>query len=343
MDGSGVGIEIERRGATAVIVLNRPAAGNAVTSAMRAKFSAALDKYGRDPIVYGAVIKSAVQGIYCSGLDVAELAAARAGADDEAAGLIANELTLFWKHECFFKPSVAFIDGAVRGGGIGYALFGTHRVATQNFELQLPQTSQGLVPSGGILLKLAHMPAGIGRYLAFTGRSMSPADAYALGLVTHCIPSERFPGVEEAFADADPIDPLLDGHHIDPGPSPLLQDRERIERYFRTRSLTDLLAALQQASGDDAAWASDVLAKIPQRNRLALALTDEALLRAAHYDDIHDALIDEHRVLRRLLAARQPADPEELPSPAAIAAYFAPGPGDLALPSRSEVQSRAGA
>ena len=54
-------------------------------------------------------------------------------------------------------------------------------------------------------------------YLALTGRSVGRADAYRLGLVTHCIPAARFAEIRGAVADADPVDPVLDDAPRGPG------------------------------------------------------------------------------------------------------------------------------
>ena len=79
------------------------------------------------------------------------------------------------------------------------------------------------------------MPDAIGMYLALTGRSIGRADAYRLGLATHCIPAGRFGEIRAGLADADTVDPLLDDRHEDPGPGELEPLRAVIARCFSAR------------------------------------------------------------------------------------------------------------
>ena len=114
-DGATDGLTCVREGAAGLVTLSRPEKRNALTIAARAKLAARLPEFARDPLVYAVVVRSAVDGIFCAGGDVVEMAAL-ADRDMEAAEkALGDEIALVWRAECFTKPTVSLIDGAVIG------------------------------------------------------------------------------------------------------------------------------------------------------------------------------------------------------------------------------------
>ncbi|MFX8805535.1 enoyl-CoA hydratase/isomerase family protein, partial [Acinetobacter baumannii] len=75
----------------------------------------------------------------------------------------------------------------------------------------------GYFPDVGMAHILARLPHRIGYYVGLTGSAIGRADAFSLGLVTHCLEPELFAEVEASLADAIPVDPLLDDRHANPG------------------------------------------------------------------------------------------------------------------------------
>ena len=53
-------------------------------------------------------------------------------------------------------------------------------------------------------------------YLALTG-ARSDGRRLSAGLATHCIPARQFVEIRAAVCDADPVDPVLDNRHEEPG------------------------------------------------------------------------------------------------------------------------------
>src|SRR5262245_55853537 len=221
--GSGPNEEIAAtiEGAAGVIALNRPQALNALTGAMRATIGTAFAAWARNPQVYAAVVLSETERAFCAGGDVREMTACGRNDIEAARAMLAAEYALNWQLDCFSKPTVALIDGMVMGSSVGISLYGTHRVAGQRYRLAMPEAGLGLFPDDGVCWLFARLPDQIGMYLALTGRSLNRADAYSLGLVTHCLPARQFAEIRAAIADADPVDPVLDTRHVDPGPGEL--------------------------------------------------------------------------------------------------------------------------
>jgi enoyl-CoA hydratase len=248
-------LAIEVKGSLAIITLNRPRALNALNAAMRRKLAEAYPRFARDAQIYAVVTESASEMVFSAGGDVRELV--RLGRDDrgDARRVFAEEYALDWLHECFSKPTISLIDGPVMGSGVGITLYGTHRIAGERYRFAMPETAIGLFPDVGAAHALSRMPGAIGMYLGLTGRSLGAADAYALGLVTHCIASARYEEIKAALVDTWPVDPLLDARHRDPGPSELEPYAGLIARCFSAPTVEEIVARLGQVDGPARAWA----------------------------------------------------------------------------------------
>jgi len=347
-----IGIE----GAGVVVTLNRPKALNALTDAMRAELARGLQRWSRDPQVYAMLIASSSERAFCAGGDVREMTAWAQSDMAEARRSLADEYALNWALDCFTKPTISLIDGAVMGSGVGITLYGTHRVAGEKYRFAMPETGIGLFPDDGVCHAFARMPDEIGMYLALTGRAIGPADAYRLGLATHCIPAVRFAEIKAAICDADPVDPVLDDRHVEPGPGELDGVRDVIARCFSAASVEGIVERLKAETGANAGWAESVLAELAQRSPLSLKVT-HAHVRRARGLDLRGTLTCDFRLgcrfleggdfregVRAFLIDRdrapkwQPARLEDV-TPAMVERYFEPlGKDELALPSRGELQ-----
>lgn len=346
------GVHVGRTGATGVFTLDRPRARNAVSQAMIAAMQAEIPKLARDPNIYGLVIRSAVDGIFSAGGDLREMA----GVGVPPVSTLAHEYRLVWLLECFSKPTVSLIGGPVMGSGVGLSLYGTHRVAGEGYRFSMPETAIGLFPDVGAAMVFAQMPDFIGHYLGLTGRAIGPADAYALGLVTHVVPTARFADIEADFADVQPIDEVLDSRHRDPGPGELEPHRATIARAFSAPSVAEIVARLD-AETRDREWAHAVATDLRRQAPLALEVTRRHIERSRAFD-LRLTLEVDNRVMDRMLVQHdfregvrallidkdkkprwQPSRLEEV-TPAMVERLFDPAPGhELVLPTREEMQA----
>ncbi len=348
---------VEQRGSLAIITLNRPRALNALNAAMRRVLAAAYPRFARDPQTYAVVIQSASEKAFSAGGDVRELV--RWGRDnrDEARRAFAEEYALDWLHECFSKPTISLIDGPVMGSGVGITLYGTHRVAGERYKFAMPECAIGLFPDVGVAYTLSRLPDAIGMYLGLTGRAIGAADAYALGLVTHCIPAQRYEEIKAALADTWPVDPLLDERHIDPGPRELARYTGLIARCFSAATVEEIMAQLGTIDGAERPWAEGVIADLKARSPLSLKVTHRHIRDAGAFD-LRQTLQVDHRLACRFLEGNdfyegvraalidkdgkprwQPDRLEDV-TPAMVEDYFASmGSGELMLPTRQEMQA----
>jgi enoyl-CoA hydratase len=355
--GPEADVIIGKDGAVGLVTLNRPAALNALTTPMRAAIAEAFPRWARDPLIYAVVIASATSRAFCAGGDIKETTEWGRSRKAEAVKSLAAEYSLNWLLECFTKPTVSLIDGLVIGSGVGISLYGTHRVAGERYRFAMPETGIGLFPDDGVSWAFARMPDEIGMYLALTGRTIGRADAYRLGLVTHCIPSARFGEIPAALSTADTVDPLLDDRHEDPGPGELEQLRGVIGRCFSAETVENLRERLRAERGASATWAQGVLDDMSQRSPTSLKITHRHV-RLARTLDLRDTLRQDFRLgcrcleghdfyegVRAALIDRDQApkwQPQRLEdvSEAMVDAYFASLGGDeLQLPSRAEMQA----
>src|SRR5262245_36247055 len=266
-------IVISEQGAAGCVTLNRPQRRNALSTAMRAEFAAALPRWVRDPNIYAVVVAAAGQGPFCAGGDLRELASWGRTSKLKARASLAAEYALNWRLECFTKPTISLIDGLVVGSGVGITLYGTHRVAGANYRFAMPETQIGLFPDDGVCHAFARMPHHLGTYLALTGRAIGPADAYHLGLVTHVIAANEFAAIRAAIAEAEPVDAVLDGRHRSPGPGELQEVAPVVARCFGADTVEEIIARLDGEGGRQGGWGDAVARDLLRRSTTSLKST----------------------------------------------------------------------
>jgi len=294
------GVSDVRKGAAAIVTLDRGGALNALTPTMVARLDGCYRKFARDAALYVVILKSADPKAFCAGGDVRALSALAKSDLPAAKAALQAEYRLNWLHECFSKPTVAFMDGFVMGSGVGLSSYATHRVAGARYRFAMPETMIGFFPDVGSAYTLARLPHHIGRYLGLTGNTIDRADAYALGLVTHCFDAEHMGGVEAALEEAWPVDPLLDRLHRDPGAGTLLPHGATIEQCFGASTVEEVMVRLDAVRGLSEAFAQRTLSDLKQRSPLALKVTLRHI-REAGALDLRQTLEMDYRLAARFL------------------------------------------
>ncbi len=180
-------VRIERSGDghVAQIVLDRPDALNAVSSAMAAAIAAATTELAHDATVRCVVLRSSQDRAFCVGADLkerntltdAELVRQRPGNRAAYGGVL--DLPV---------PVVAAVEGYALGGGFELALSCDLVVAGEGATVGLPEVSVGVIPGGGGTQLLTRR-VGWSRAasLVFTARRLTAAEALALGCVDEVV------------------------------------------------------------------------------------------------------------------------------------------------------------
>jgi enoyl-CoA hydratase len=165
------------------------------------------------------------------------------------------------------------------GGGVGLSVHGDFRIATERLMFAMPETAIGLFPDVGGTWFLNKCPGETGLYLALTGARIGAADAAALGLATHVVPSDQTEALEAALADAalaaDPqggVARVVEQFAVHAGEPTLAPHRAVIDRCFAYDRLEEIVAALEADGSDFAAETRETLAKkSPTSLKVALA------------------------------------------------------------------------
>src|SRR6266487_3941210 len=174
-------------GTIAEIVLDRPAAMNALSTAMAASLARACAEICADRLVRAVVLAAAGERAFCVGADLKERAAM---SDAELLAQRPVFRAAFGAVLGLPQPVVAAVHGYALGGGCELALSCDLIVADETAVFGLPETTVGLVPGGGgTQLTLRRLGPGGAADLVLTGRRVDVAEAYRIGLVDRRAPA----------------------------------------------------------------------------------------------------------------------------------------------------------
>jgi enoyl-CoA hydratase len=297
-------ILFERRGAAGLITLNRPAALNAVTHDMVRALRAQLDAWAGDEAITRVVISAAGERAFSAGGDIRALYdLGKAGRHAEALQFWRDEYPLNVAIKNYRKPYVALIDGLVMGGGVGVSVHGSHRVAGDRFQFAMPEVGIGFFPDVGATWFLPRMPGELGTYCGLTGERFNGADACGAGIVTHRIPSARFPALLDGLTGTVSVDALLAAFAEPPGEGPIVARRAAIDRLFAGLRIEDILAALDReaaSGGADAEWAGKTAATMRVKSPLSLKLALAQVRRGKDWD-FDTCMRAEFRIVSRVI------------------------------------------
>ena len=177
------------------------------------------------------------------------------------------------------------------GGGVGISAYGSLRLVTERSRVAMPETAIGFFPDVGALHLLSRAPGELGTHLALTGVPVGGADAVVLGLADALVDRADLPAIRAALAD---------------GAGPEVVDALRREGepqlpHTGGGSTTATPATTPSWSSRSlhahgSAAAGEAAALLAQRSPLSVAVTLEALRRAAGMTTLEQVL-DQDRVL----------------------------------------------
>jgi enoyl-CoA hydratase/carnithine racemase len=195
----------EKRGAVALIILNRPSVLNAVRTEM---FRYLLDLLARirDDDSVRVVVITGNGRAFSAGIDLqqqSELTAQQMDAADARARL-AEMQDLTRQMRDLPKPIIAALNGLAVGVGAEIAIASDIRVAVPSAYFMFAEVKRALFETNGVMYLLPRI-VGLGRALDWmlSGDKISAADAHTAGLLTRLFPPESL--LDEALALADRI------------------------------------------------------------------------------------------------------------------------------------------
>ena len=224
-------VEVERDGAIAVVLLNRPDQLNALSDELMEELVSTLIELDREKAVR-AIVLGGSERAFAAGADIGELAQASA-------------IALYYQRRIerwdairgLWTPLIAAVSGYCLGGGCELAMACDLIVASESAQFGQPETGLGIIPGAGGTQRLTRA---VGKALAMdlilSGRRLSAAEALAAGLVARVVPNEAW--LEEAKGLAREI--------AEKGPVGTRLAKESVDRAFET-TLTAGLEAERRA------------------------------------------------------------------------------------------------
>jgi len=205
---------VERDGAIAVVLLNRPDQLNALSDELMEELVSALAELDRDESVR-AIVLGGSERAFAAGADIGELAQASA-------------IDLYYQRRIerwdairgLWTPLIAAVSGYCLGGGCELAMACDLTVASESAQFGQPETGLGIIPGAGGTQRLTRA---VGKALAMdvilSGRMLSADEALAAGLVARVVPKEAWldeaKGLAREIAEKGPVGTRLAKESVD--------------------------------------------------------------------------------------------------------------------------------
>jgi 2-(1,2-epoxy-1,2-dihydrophenyl)acetyl-CoA isomerase len=252
-------ITVRRRGAAAIVALDRPDTLNAWNRRLAVELRDALADAAADDAVRAVCVTGAGRG-FSSGVDLRD-SGARTTADGHLAlgALLAEQCNpIIVAIRRMPKPVVAAVNGAAVGIGCSLALAADLVVAKESAFFQLAFANVGLVPDGG---SSSFVPQRVGfaraAEMALLGERVDARAAVEQGLINRAVPDEDFEAEVEALVD-----------RLAAGPTrayAAIKRQLNAWAYGRLEEQLGLEAALQQEMSASADFAEGVAAFVAKR------------------------------------------------------------------------------
>ena len=183
-DGSGQpAVRYERRGAAAVVTIDRQHRRNAVDGPTAGALHDAYLRFEADEEARVLVLTGAGGVSFCAGADLK-------ATDTFVERLMSEEGPMGFTRLTASKPTIAAISGFCLAGGLELALWCDLRIATEGSMLGYPERRWGVPLIDGGTQRLPRI-VGLGRALdlILTGRLVGAGEALAMGLLTEVVAS----------------------------------------------------------------------------------------------------------------------------------------------------------
>ena len=180
-------VTVERDGAVAVVLLNRPKQLNALSDELMEALVSALQELDEDSALRCIVLGGSDRA-FAAGADIAELSRASPielyyGRRVERWDTIRN----------LWTPLIAAVSGYCLGGGCELAMSCDLIVASETAQFGQPETGLGLIPGAGGTQRLTRA---VGKAVAMdvilSGRTLNAREALAAGLVARVVAREAW-------------------------------------------------------------------------------------------------------------------------------------------------------
>lgn len=184
-------VELTRHGNVAHLLMNRPEVHNAFDDALIADLAAAIDEVDADPTVR-AVVLTGAGASFSAGADLNWMRGMTAASEADNRADSERLARLMRRLQFLSKPTVARVNGAAFGGGVGLVACCDIAIAVEGAKFALSEVKLGLVPAVISPYVIAAIGLRQARRLFITGEIFGTAAAQTMGLVHEAVPMEEF-------------------------------------------------------------------------------------------------------------------------------------------------------
>jgi len=203
---------VERDGAVATVVLNRPEAMNALSGELLAALAARLRELEADASVRCVVLTGAGDRAFSAGGDVKDMAQRGPGASpggspgepeplEASMDRLARSQEASWLLHAMGKPTLAALNGVCAGAALSLALACDLRIAAEGVELLTAFARIGFSGDfGGSWFLTQIVGTAKARELYLLSEKVGAEEALRLGIVNRVVPREKFRAEASALA-----------------------------------------------------------------------------------------------------------------------------------------------
>lgn len=177
-------ILVEREGAVATVIINRPDKLNALNWTLISELADELATLDHDDAIHAIVLTGAGERAFAAGADIAEMSGA------SAAQMALGPFEGWDRIRRIKKPIIAAVEGYALGGGNELAMHADMIIASEKAKFGQPEILLGIMAGAGGTQRLTRT---IGKYRAMeiclTGEQVTAQQMEAWGIVNHVVPA----------------------------------------------------------------------------------------------------------------------------------------------------------
>ncbi|MHB1272553.1 MAG: enoyl-CoA hydratase/isomerase family protein [Rhodanobacter sp.] len=182
-------IQYEHRGSTAWLTLNRPQVHNAFDDGLIAALTEAVNAAGSDPAVR-AVVLAGAGASFSAGADLNWMRGMASASEAENRADSLRLASLMRSLQFCPKPTIARVNGAAYGGGVGLVACCDIAIGTGQAKFGLTEVKLGLVPAVISPYVIAAIGLRHARGLFLTGEILDAATALRIGLLHQVVAAD---------------------------------------------------------------------------------------------------------------------------------------------------------
>jgi 2-(1,2-epoxy-1,2-dihydrophenyl)acetyl-CoA isomerase len=197
---SGEVLLVQRAGAVATVIMNRPNSLNALSNQLKTTLLDSLTRLATDDTVRAVVLTGAGRA-FCVGQDLAEHAEALRSSPTPLSTVVEHYNPITLTLASMPKPVIAAVNGVAAGAGAGFAFAADFRIANTSASFRLAFANVGLTLDSGASWTLPRL-VGSARAtaLALLGEPVSAEAALEMGLVNAVLEPDHVPAAAAELA-----------------------------------------------------------------------------------------------------------------------------------------------